>query len=72
MDFVILNHSQVTTTTPELAASHSPNYHITPKGELWAWTDLSTIINSSTWWVFSGTKARTHRIRWPQICDHKL
>ncbi|GFT11956.1 hypothetical protein TNCV_725641 [Trichonephila clavipes] len=31
-DFVILNHGQVTRTTPELTAS-SPNFHTTPTGE---------------------------------------
>ncbi|GFS59136.1 hypothetical protein TNCV_70131 [Trichonephila clavipes] len=30
-DFVILNHGQVTRTTPELAP-RSPNYHTTPTG----------------------------------------
>ncbi|GFW72655.1 hypothetical protein TNCV_3798831 [Trichonephila clavipes] len=30
-DHVILNHGQVTWTTPELAP-HSPNYHTTPTG----------------------------------------
>ncbi|GFV93408.1 hypothetical protein TNCV_1987241 [Trichonephila clavipes] len=30
-DLVILNHGQVTKTTPELAP-HSPNYHTTPTG----------------------------------------
>ncbi|GFV51480.1 hypothetical protein TNCV_844191 [Trichonephila clavipes] len=31
-DVVILNHSQVTRTTSELAPLPSPNYHITPTG----------------------------------------
>ncbi|GFT07172.1 RNA-directed DNA polymerase from mobile element jockey [Trichonephila clavipes] len=31
MDYVILNHGQVTWTTPELAP-RSPNYHTTPTG----------------------------------------
>ncbi|GFW84529.1 uncharacterized protein TNCV_457101 [Trichonephila clavipes] len=33
MDHVILNHGQVTWTTPELVPP-SPNYHITPTGGL--------------------------------------
>ncbi|GFX75515.1 hypothetical protein TNCV_4714221 [Trichonephila clavipes] len=32
MDLVILNHGQVTRTTPELP-SPSPNFHSTPMGE---------------------------------------
>ncbi|GFV59190.1 uncharacterized protein TNCV_2339311 [Trichonephila clavipes] len=53
MDYVILNHGQVTWTTPELARP-SPNYHTVP------WEDASALDRFSehrcpTRRVFSGT-----------------
>ncbi|GFU49960.1 hypothetical protein TNCV_2362531 [Trichonephila clavipes] len=68
MNLVIFNHGQVMRTTPELAPP-STNFHTTTTGGLRALTDL-TRINHSTWQVFSGTRAGTHRIRRPRVRNH--
>ncbi|GFW85384.1 uncharacterized protein TNCV_144291 [Trichonephila clavipes] len=52
-DHVILNHAQVTWTTPELA-SPSPNFHTTPTGGLSA-LDRFNVHLCPTRRVFSGT-----------------
>ncbi|GFV58554.1 hypothetical protein TNCV_2915431 [Trichonephila clavipes] len=52
-DHVILNHGQVTWTTPELALL-SPNYHTTPTGGRLA-LDRFNVYHSPIRWVFSGT-----------------
>ncbi|GFU39949.1 uncharacterized protein TNCV_2531881 [Trichonephila clavipes] len=52
-DHVILNHGQVTWTTPELALS-SPNYHTTPREDVSA-LDRFNMHRYPTRWVFSDT-----------------
>ncbi|GFS97108.1 uncharacterized protein TNCV_184581 [Trichonephila clavipes] len=52
-DHVILNHGQVTWTTPELAPP-SPNYHTTPTGDVSA-LDRFNVHRCPTRRVFSGT-----------------
>ncbi|GFV49845.1 uncharacterized protein TNCV_1391271 [Trichonephila clavipes] len=52
-DHVILNHGQVTWTTPELVAP-SPNYHTTPREDFLS-LDRFNEHRCPTWWVFSGT-----------------
>ncbi|GFT98625.1 uncharacterized protein TNCV_3377411 [Trichonephila clavipes] len=53
-DHVILNHCQVTWTTPCLAPTPSPNYHTTPMGGRSA-LDKFNVHYCPTWRVFSGT-----------------
>ncbi|GFX31914.1 hypothetical protein TNCV_3408291 [Trichonephila clavipes] len=50
----ILNHGQVTMTTPELAPP-SPNFHFTSTGEFEPSIDLTCIV-FPTWRVFGGTR----------------
>ncbi|GFU55699.1 uncharacterized protein TNCV_1650031 [Trichonephila clavipes] len=52
-DHVILNHGQVTWTTPELAPT-SPNYHITPREDVSA-LDRFHVHRCPTRRVFRGT-----------------
>ncbi|GFW64893.1 uncharacterized protein TNCV_391591 [Trichonephila clavipes] len=52
-DHVILNHGQVTWTTPELAPP-SPNYHTTPREDVSA-LDRFNVHRCPTRRVFSGT-----------------
>ncbi|GFX40504.1 uncharacterized protein TNCV_2372881 [Trichonephila clavipes] len=54
MDHVILNHGQVTWTTPELAPP-SPNYHTTPTREDVSALDRFNVHRCPTRRVFSGT-----------------
>ncbi|GFV94978.1 uncharacterized protein TNCV_1029761 [Trichonephila clavipes] len=55
-DHVILNHGQVTWTTPELAPP-SPNYHTTPhQREDVSALDRFNVHRCPTRWVFSGTE----------------
>ncbi|GFU19793.1 DDE_3 domain-containing protein [Trichonephila clavipes] len=56
-DHVILNHGQVTWTTPELVPS--PNYHTTPTGGRFSSTDL-TCIAAQHGGSFGDTGDRTH------------
>ncbi|GFS75446.1 uncharacterized protein TNCV_2968091 [Trichonephila clavipes] len=53
MDHVILNHGQVTWTTPELACP-SPNYHTTPREDA-SVLDRFNVHRCPTRRVFSGT-----------------
>ncbi|GFX01538.1 retrovirus-related Pol polyprotein from transposon 17.6 [Trichonephila clavipes] len=52
-DHVILNHGQMTWTTPELVPP-SPNYHPTPREDVSA-LDRFNVHRCPTWRVFSGT-----------------
>ncbi|GFX86089.1 uncharacterized protein TNCV_2341581 [Trichonephila clavipes] len=54
---VILNHGQVTWTTPELAFFPSPNYHTTPhqREDVSAFLDRFNVHRCPTRRVFSGT-----------------
>ncbi|GBN71404.1 hypothetical protein AVEN_90135-1 [Araneus ventricosus] len=57
-DLVILNHGQMTRTTPELAP-FSPNFHATPTGGRLATTYDLTCNRPHTRRIFSGIGSRT-------------
>ncbi|GFT06470.1 uncharacterized protein TNCV_3356031 [Trichonephila clavipes] len=63
-DHVILNHGQVTRTTPELAPP-SPNYHTTPTGGRLS-NERFNVHRCPTQRDFSGTRLEL-MTRWPRV-----